>query len=67
MQILLYILRHMSVTNRHTVCLILENKFIVMLSVEYIPMQYYDAILIQFTGEDGMLHTIIVDGGHRFT
>lgn len=35
-----------------------------MLSVEYIPMQYYDAILIQFTGEDGMLHTIIVDGGH---
>ena len=35
-----------------------------MLSVEYIPMQYYDAIFIQFTGEDGSMHNIIVDGGN---
>lgn len=35
-----------------------------MLSVEYIPMQYYDAIFIQFTGEDGSMHNVIVDGGN---
>lgn len=34
-----------------------------MLSVEYIPMQYYDAIFIRFTDEDGRTHNIIVDGG----
>ena len=34
-----------------------------MLSVEYIPMHYYDAIFIRFTGEDGSMHNIIVDGG----
>lgn len=34
-----------------------------MLSVEYIPMQYYDAIIIRFTGEDGSVHNIFVDGG----
>ena len=27
-------------------------------------MQYYDAIFIQFTGEDGSMHNIIVDGGN---
>lgn len=34
-----------------------------MLSVEYIPMNYYDAIFIQFSSEDGSMHNIIVDGG----
>ena len=34
-----------------------------MLSVKYIPMQYYDAIIIRFTGEDGSAHNIFVDGG----
>ena len=34
-----------------------------MLSVKYIPMQYYDAIIIRFTGEDGSVHNIFVDGG----
>ena len=34
-----------------------------MLSVQYIPMQYFDAIFIQFTGEDGSMHNIVVDGG----
>lgn len=36
-----------------------------MLSVKYIPMQYYDAIIICFTGEDGSTHNIIVDGGDK--
>ena len=31
-----------------------------MLSVKYIPMQYYDAIIIRFTGEDGGVHNIFV-------
>lgn len=35
-----------------------------MLSVKYIPMQYYDAIIIRFTGEDGYVHNIFVDGGN---
>lgn len=26
-------------------------------------MQYYDAIIIHFTGEDGSVHNIFVDGG----
>ena len=26
-------------------------------------MQYYDAIIIRFTGEDGSVHNIFVDGG----
>lgn len=34
-----------------------------MLTIKYIPMQYYDAILIRFTGDDGSVHNIIVDGG----
>ena len=34
-----------------------------MLSVKYIPMKYYDAIIIRFTGEDGGVHNIFVDGG----
>lgn len=34
-----------------------------MLSVEYIPMQYYDAIIIRFTDDEGIAHNIIVDGG----
>ena len=34
-----------------------------MLSVEYIPMLYYDAISIHFTDDDGNVHHIIVDGG----
>lgn len=34
-----------------------------MLSVEYIPMNYYDAIFIRFTDEDGRIHNIVVDGG----
>lgn len=34
-----------------------------MLSVEYIPMQYYDAIVIHFVDDDGSGHNIIVDGG----
>lgn len=36
-----------------------------MLSVKYIPMQYYDAIIIRFTGEDGGVHNIFVDGGDK--
>ena len=36
----------------------------VMLSVKYIPMQYYDAIIIRFTGDDGSVHNIFVDGGN---
>lgn len=35
-----------------------------MLSVKYIPMQYYDAIIIRFTGDDGLVHNIFVDGGN---
>lgn len=35
-----------------------------MLSVKYIPMQYYDAIIIRFTGDDGLEHNIFVDGGN---
>lgn len=38
-----------------------------MLSVEYIPMQYYDAIVIHFTDDDGYGHNIIVDGGEIFS
>ena len=34
-----------------------------MLAVNYISMHYYDAIFIHFTGEDGSMHNIIVDGG----
>lgn len=34
-----------------------------MLTVEYLPMQYYDAILIHFTDDDGHVHNILVDGG----
>lgn len=34
-----------------------------MLSVEYIPMHYYDAIIIHYTDDDGSGHNIIVDGG----
>lgn len=34
-----------------------------MLTVEYMPMQYYDAIIISFTAEDGTMHHIFVDGG----
>ena len=34
-----------------------------MLTVEYLPMQFYDAIFIRYTGEDGSMHNIIVDGG----
>ena len=34
-----------------------------MLSVKYIPMKYYDAIIIRFTGEDGSVHNLFVDGG----
>lgn len=34
-----------------------------MLTVEYIPMSYYDAIVIRYTDEEGCAHNIIVDGG----
>lgn len=34
-----------------------------MLTVEYIPMHYYDAIIIHYTDDDGGGHNIIVDGG----
>ena len=34
-----------------------------MLSVEYIPMSYYDAIIIRFTDNEDCYHNIIVDGG----
>lgn len=34
-----------------------------MLSVDYIPMHYYDAILIHFTDDDGKAHHIVMDGG----
>ncbi len=34
-----------------------------MLTIEYIPMHYYDAIIIHFTDDDGNPHNIIVDGG----
>lgn len=34
-----------------------------MLSVRYIPMQYYDAIIIKVTNGYGCAHNIIVDGG----
>ena len=27
-------------------------------------MQYYDAIIIRFTGDDGSVHNIFVDGGN---
>lgn len=35
-----------------------------MMSVKYIPMKYYDAIIIHFTSEDGSVHNIFVDGGY---
>ena len=35
-----------------------------MLSVKYTPMQYYDAIIIRFMGDDGSVHNIFVDGGN---
>lgn len=34
-----------------------------MLSIEYVPMCYYDAIIIGFDGNDGIRHNIIIDGG----
>ena len=34
-----------------------------MLTVQYLPMQYYDAIIIRFKDDDGEAHNIIVDGG----
>lgn len=34
-----------------------------MLSIEYVPMCYYDAIIIGFDGDDGIRHNIIIDGG----
>lgn len=34
-----------------------------MLSVEYLPMQYYDAIIVSFNDDEGNAHNIIVDGG----
>lgn len=34
-----------------------------MLSIEYVPMCYYDAIIIRFDGNDGICHNIIIDGG----
>lgn len=35
----------------------------IMLSVEYLPMQYYDAIIVSFNDDEGNAHNIIVDGG----
>ena len=35
----------------------------IMLSVEYLPMQYYDAIIVRFNDDEGNAHNIIVDGG----
>lgn len=34
-----------------------------MLTVEYIPMAFYDAIIISFDGNDGIRHNILIDGG----
>ena len=34
-----------------------------MLTIEYIPMQYYDAIVIHFTDDEEHAHNILVDGG----
>ena len=34
-----------------------------MLTVEYIPMLYYDAIAVRLTDDNGIAHNIIVDGG----
>ena len=34
-----------------------------MLSIEYVPMCYYDAIIIGFDGNDGIRHNIVIDGG----
>ena len=34
-----------------------------MLTVEYIPMNFWDAIFIRYTGKDGCMHNIVVDGG----
>lgn len=34
-----------------------------MLTVEYIPMNYYDAIIIRFSDDNGIMHNILVDGG----
>lgn len=38
-----------------------------MLSVEYIPMHYYDAIIIHFTDDDDNGHNIIIDGGEMYS
>lgn len=40
-----------------------EGREITMIHIEYIPMQYYDAIIIRFTDEEGGIHNIIIDGG----
>jgi beta-lactamase superfamily II metal-dependent hydrolase len=34
-----------------------------MIHIEYLPMSYYDAIIIRFDGDDGLSHNIIIDGG----
>lgn len=34
-----------------------------MIHIEYLPMNYYDAIIIHFDGNDGSPHNIIIDGG----
>lgn len=47
---------------RHGVKILNFNKDR-MLTVEYVPMNFYDAIFIRFTDVEGNVHNIIVDGG----
>lgn len=34
-----------------------------MIQIEYLPMNYYDAIVIRYDGNDGIFHNILIDGG----
>lgn len=34
-----------------------------MIQIKYLPMNYYDAIVIRYDGNDGIFHNILIDGG----
>ena len=34
-----------------------------MIQIEYLPTNYYDAIVIRYDGNDGIFHNILIDGG----
>ena len=34
-----------------------------MIQIEYLPVNYYDAIFIRYDGNDGFFHNILIDGG----